>query len=364
MVSILSDGVPQVSLGRRTLRAKSPPYVIAEVGVNHEGSLFKAKELIELAGEGGADAAKFQSYTADTLASRDSPAYWDTKKEPTTSQHELFQKYSNFSEDEYAELAGHCSDVGIDFLCTPFDDRSVEFLEPLVPAYKVASADLTNLPFLGRIASKGKPVVLSTGASTLVEIDLAVDTLERGGSSEIVLLHCILNYPTQSQNAHLRMISGLLRAFPGRLVGYSDHTLPDESMTALVAAHLLGAVVIEKHFTHDKTLAGNDHYHAMDVVDLKRFTALIGEIHQLMGSTEVKSPIASEGISRQNARRSIVVNRPVRAGDVLRAEDLTYKRPGSGVSPIHWCEVVGRTASHDLAVDEVLQWEDLARRDA
>ena len=360
----MPDPGPQVLLGRRTLHPRSPPYVIAEIGVNHEGSLTQAMRLIELAAEGGADAAKFQSYTADTLASRDSPAYWDTTKEPTSSQHELFEKYSNFGENEYVELAGHCSAVDIDFLCTPFDDRSVEFLEPLVPAYKVASADLTNLPFLGRIASKGKPVVLSTGASTLAEIDLAVDTLERGGSGEIVLLHCILNYPTQNQNAHLRMITGLLRVFPDRLVGYSDHTLPDESMTALVAAHLLGAVVIEKHFTHDKNLAGNDHYHAMDVADLKRFTALVGEIHQLLGSTDVKAPIASEEVSRRNARRSIVVNRPVRSGDVLRDEDLTYKRPGSGVSPIHWCEVVGRIASRDLAVDEVLQWEDLAHRDS
>ncbi len=360
----MPDPGPQLLLGRRTLHPRSPPYVIAEIGVNHEGSLTQAMRLIELAAEGGADAAKFQSYTADTLASRDSPAYWDTTKEPTSSQHELFEKYSNFGEDEYVELAGHCSAVGIDFLCTPFDDRSVEFLEPLVPAYKVASADLTNLPFLGRIASKGKPVVLSTGASTLAEIDLAVDTLERGGSGEIVLLHCILNYPTQNKNAHLRMITGLLRAFPGRLVGYSDHTLPDESMTALITSHLLGAVVIEKHFTHDKDLTGNDHYHAMDVTDLKRFTTLVGDIHQLLGSTDVKAPIASEEVSRLNARRSIVVNRPVKSGHALRDEDLTYKRPGAGVSPIHWCEVVGRVASRDLAVDEVLQWEDLARRDS
>lgn len=360
----MSDPGPQVLLGRRTLSPGSPPYVIAEVGVNHEGSLAKAKELIELAGEGGADAAKFQSYTADSLASRNSPAYWDLAMEPTASQHELFGRYSSFGEDEFAELADHCSSVGIEFLCTPFDDRSVEFLEPLVPAYKVASADITNIPFLRLIASKGKPVVLSTGASTLGEIDLATDTLKQGGCSEIVLLHCVLNYPTKNENAHLRMITGLLRAFPGQLVGYSDHTLPDESMTALVAAHLLGAVVIEKHFTHDKKLPGNDHYHAMDVDDLKRFTSLVGDIHRLLGSTDVKEPIASEEVSRLNARRSIVVNRPVKSGHTLRDEDLTYKRPGSGVSPIHWCEVVGRVALRDMAVDDVLQWEDLTHRDS
>ena len=359
----MPDPEPQLLLGRRTVHSRSRPYVIAEIGMNHEGSLDQAKRLIELAVEGGADAAKFQSYTADTLASRDSPAYWDTTKEPTSSQHELFQKYSGFGEDEFTELASHCRTEGIDFLCTPFDNRSVEFLEPLVPAYKIASADLTNLPLLGLIASKGKPVLLSTGASTLAEIDVAVETLERNGSGEIVLLHCILNYPTDNQDAHLRMITGLIRAFPDHLVGYSDHTEPDELMSALVTSHLLGAVVIEKHFTEDKSLPGNDHYHAMDVDDLKQFTATLGDIHDLLGLTDVKKPIASEEVSRLNARRSIVVCRPVAAGQVLTDGDLTYKRPGSGVSPIHWSEVVGRVASRNLAVDDVLQWEDLSHRD-
>lgn len=355
----MHDSGPEVLLGRRTLGRGSRPYVIAEVGVNHEGSLAKAKELIELAGEGGADAAKFQSYTADTLASHDSPAYWDITLESTSSQHELFGKYSNFGEEEFAELASHCNSVGIDFLCTPFDDMSVEFLEPLVLAYKVASADITNLPFLRRIASKGKPVVLSTGASTLAEIDLATDTLRRGGSSGIVLLHCILNYPTRNDDANLRMIRGLLRAFPGQLVGYSDHTLPDDAMTSLVVAHLLGAVVIEKHFTHDKSLSGNDHYHAMDVDDLKRYISVIDDVYRLLGHTNLKSPIPTEEVSRRNARRSIVVDRPIKAGDVIEDQDLTYKRPGFGVSPIHWAEIVGRVASRNLTVGERIQWEDL-----
>jgi N-acetylneuraminate synthase len=155
------------------------------------------------------------------------------------------------------------------------------------------------------------------------------------------------------------MITGLLRAFPDQLVGYSDHTLPDEAMTPLVVAHLLGAVVIEKHFTHDKNLIGNDHYHAMDVDDLKRFTAGVGDIHRLLGQTDIKSPISTEDISRRNARRSIVVDRPIKAGEVIKDQDLTYKRPGLGVSPIHWAEIVGRVASRNLTVDEVIQWEDL-----
>ena len=178
----------------------------------------------------------------------------------------------------------------IDFLSTPFDDNAIEFLDPLVKFFKVASADLTNTPFLRKIGKKGKPVFLSTGASTLVEIDNAVDTLERSGCADIILLHCVLNYPTEHANAHLRMISGLKRLYPNHIIGYSDHTLPDNAMTSLLTAYILGAVVIEKHFTHDKTLQGNDHYHAMDKSDLSRFVELARSVHLQMGSTEHKNP--------------------------------------------------------------------------
>jgi sialic acid synthase SpsE len=352
-----------VRLGCREINFDSAPYVIAEIGVNHEGSLSQAMRLIELAKEGGADAAKFQSYKAGTLASKHSPAYWDTSKEPTLSQHALFQKYDNFSAVEYIALAEHCHKVGIDFISTPFDDEAIEFLDPLMPFFKIASADLTNTPFLRKIAGKHKPVVLSTGASTLGEIDVAIETLEQAGCSEIVLLHCILNYPTNNENAHLKMISGLKRTFPDRLVGYSDHTLPDESMTPLVTAFLLGAVVIEKHFTYDKKLLGNDHYHAMDVQDLRRFVSLIDLVQTLKGPSAHKSPIDTETISRLNARRSIVVTKDLPAGHQLREIDLTYKRPGTGISPLHWDEIIGRSTMRELKADDVLQWEDvLARR--
>ncbi len=350
-----------LQLGKCLITHRGRPYVIAEIGVNHEGSMDQARRLIEMAKQGGADAAKFQSYKADTLASKHSPAYWDTSKEPTQSQHQLFQKYDNFSPGDYIALAEHCRQVGIDFISTPFDDAAIEFLEPLIPFFKVASADITNIPFLRKVAAKGKPVVLSTGAATLGEIDIAVDTLAHAGCRDIVLLHCILNYPTENVNAHLRMITGLQRAYPDRLVGYSDHTLPDDSMTSLVTAHLLGAVVIEKHFTHDKTLPGNDHYHAMDVHDLTRFVALVDRIHTLLGPSEHKTPIATEAISRRNARRSIVLAENVAAGHRLEAADLTYKRPGTGVSPLHWDEVLGRTVARALQEDEVLQWEDLVK---
>ena len=179
-----------VQLGKRLIQQNSKPYVIAEIGVNHEGSMKQAKVLIEQAKMGGADAAKFQSYKAGTLASKHSPSYWDTSKEATRSQYELFQKYDGFGPQEYVELADHCQQVGIDFISTPFDNQAVEFLDPLVPFFKVASADLTNTPFLRKIGAKQKPVVLSTGAATLAETDEAVRILEQSGCPNVVLLHC------------------------------------------------------------------------------------------------------------------------------------------------------------------------------
>lgn len=352
---------PQIKLGSHALSPQSFPYVIAEIGVNHEGSMDQARRLIDLAKQGGADAAKFQSYKADTLASKHSPSYWDTTKESTRSQHALFSKYDRFGPDEYIALAEHCHQVDIDFVSTPFDDAAIEFLDPLMPFFKIASADLTNIPFLRKVAGKNKPVLLSTGASTLGEVDIAVETLTRAGCKQLALLHCILNYPTENANAHLRMIEGLKRAYPGHILGYSDHTLPDDAMTSLVASHLLGAVILEKHFTHDKTLPGNDHYHAMDVNDLARFVEIARRVHELLGESDHKEPLTTEVPARKNARRSIVLSKNVPAGHMLAVEDMTYKRPGTGISPLHWDEVLGRKTAQALEADHVLQWQDLTK---
>jgi sialic acid synthase SpsE len=352
----------QINLGSRIVTQNSFPYLIAEIGVNHESSMDQARRLIDLAKEGGADAAKFQSYKADTLASKHSPAYWDTCNEPTRSQHELFSKYDRFGPDEYNALAEHCNQVGIDFLSTPFDDAAIEFLDPLISFFKIASADITNIPFLRKVAGKKKPVLLSTGASTLREIDVAVETLTKAGCEQIALLHCILNYPTKNENAHLSMIEGLKQSYPHHIVGYSDHTLPDETMTSLVSSYLLGAVILEKHFTHDKTLPGNDHYHAMDVNDLKRFVEVAQRVRELLGPSALKEPIATEEVSRLNARRSIVLIKDLPAGHMLSADDITYKRPGTGISPLHWDEVLGTKTTQALDADHVLQWQDLAKQ--
>jgi sialic acid synthase SpsE len=349
-----------ITLGGRVIGAGQRPYIMAEIGVNHGGSLELAHRLIRLAKQGGADAAKFQTYKAEKLASRHSPAYWDTRKEPTTSQFQLFQKFDAFGPDEYRQLAAWCREEGIDFVSTPFDLDAVAFLDPLVPFHKIASADVTNVPLLRAVAATGKPIVMSTGAATMGEVDSALHTLSAAGAVDIALLHCVLNYPTENHLAHLGMISGLRRAYPDRVIGYSDHTIPDEPMTSLTTAVILGATILEKHFTHDRTLQGNDHYHAMDVNDLSSVVARLELIQSLTGPDEHKRPLLSEEPARQHARRSIVVARAVKAGQVLSPDDLTCKRPGSGVSPQHWDEVIGLRAARDLAPDDVLQWRDLS----
>ena len=245
------------------------PYIIAEAGVNHEGSIEIAKRLINEAANAGANAIKFQTYKASTLASKDSPAYWDLTKEPTKSQFDLFSKHDKFWKKEMEELKKYCDEVDLEFMSTPFDMESAKFLNDLMDVYKISSSDITNKPFIEYICGFNKPVILSTGAANLIEIQEAVDWIEKY-SNPLALLHCILNYPTLDENANLGMIKGLKKAFPKKIIGYSDHTLP-KKMKTLEIATLLGAAILEKHFTHNKSLPGNDHYHAMDKNDLKVF---------------------------------------------------------------------------------------------
>ena len=348
-----------ITLGGRTVGDGGEPYIIAEIGVNHEGSMDTARRLIDLAGEGGADAAKFQTYKAEKLASRHSPAYWDTEKEPTQSQRQLFRKYDAFGPDEYRQLAEHSASVGIDFVSTPFDLEAVDFLDPLVRFFKIASADLTNVPLLRRIAGKGKPVVLSTGASTIEEIGASLAVLRHAGCRDIALMHCVLNYPCADEDANLNMIGGLQHSFPDLVAGYSDHTVPDDGMRIVTASWLKGAAIIEKHFTHDKSLPGNDHYHAMDSEDLKRLRENIRMLLPCLGSRE-KAPLPSEEPARKHARRSIVPLRNIAKGETLDADAMTTKRPAHGIGAEHWDEVLGRTAARPLEEDRPLQWSDLA----
>lgn len=349
---------PAFMIARHRVGDSLNPYVIAEIGVNHAGSMDLARRLIDEAAEGGASAAKFQTYKAAKLASRDSPAYWDTTKEPTESQFALFSRLDSFGPEQYRELAGHCALRGIDFLSTPFDLDAVDLLEPLVPAFKVASADITNLPLLRKIGRTGKPVLLSTGASTLPEIEFAVQSLRASGATQIALLHCVLNYPTAIDHARLGMIEVLRRTFPDCVIGYSDHVVPDRTISALEVASLLGASILEKHFTHDKALPGNDHYHAMDRDDLRRFLERLDLFRRLSATSD--TDMSREAAARLHARRSVVAARDIKAGEALTEENLIAKRPAHGISPIHWDAILGRKARVDIADDTVLTWDMLA----
>lgn len=343
---------------------KTMPYFIAEMGVNFYDTakimgitpLEAAKLYIDKAAEAGIDCAKFQSYKARTIVSKNSPAYWDTTKEPTKTQYELFLKHDSFGEEEYRELCDYTHSKGMDFTSTPFDYASADYLEDMVDFYKISSSDLSNLPFIRHIGSKGKPVYMSVGAAYLSEVDVAVRTLKDAGCKDIVLFHCVLSYPTAPENANLRVIETLKKDFPDVRVGFSDHVAPDETMMTLATAYLLGAEIIEKHFTLDKTLPGNDHYHAGDPEDFKKAIANFKWIDTVLGSPE-KTVLDCELVPRREARRSLVLTRDMKAGEVITKEDLITKRPGMGIPPEHADVVIGRKVTRDLEEDTILTWD-------
>ena len=340
------------------------PYIIAEMGVNFYDTakamgtepLDAAKLYIDKAAEAGINCAKFQSYKAGTIVSKNSPAYWDVLKEPTKTQYELFKKYDSFGEYEYRELCKYAHLKGMDFTSTPFDYNSADYLKEIVDFYKISSSDLSNIPFIKYIGSKGKPVYLSVGASYLSEVDEAVRVLVDAGCTDIVLLHCILSYPASPDDANLRVIQTLKKCFPMVRTGFSDHIAPDNTMTTLSAAYLMGAEVIEKHFTLDKTLKGNDHYHSATPEDFKIAINNIKLINRLLGSAE-KTVLKCEEIPRKEARRSLVVTRNMKKGTIITENDIMPKRPGTGISPCFCDIVIGRSTKCDIEEDTILQWE-------
>lgn len=346
-------------LGNHKIGIGERPYIIAEVGVNHEGSLDKAKELIENAKLSGASAVKFQTYKAEKIAIKNSPAYWDRKEEPTSTQYELFKKHDKFGEKEFVELKLYCDSKKIDFLSTPFDSDAVELLDDLCDYFKVSSSDINNIPLLRQIGSKGKPVVISTGCSNEEEISTALKILLDSGATYAVPLHCVLNYPTLHGDANLARIMKLREFLKTDYIGYSDHTLPDETMEILTSAWLMGAVVIEKHFTHNKSLKGNDHYHSMDASDLAKFNHRVNNLISALGNGEINSG-QNEFESRKFARRSIVARKAILAGEVISSENVIPKRPGTGISVSDWDKVVGKKVVYDIAEDQQLSYDDLS----
>lgn len=350
-------------LGRKIIKENGLPYFIAEVGVNHENNISRAKKLIELAKKGGADGVKFQTYKAEKIACKISPYYWDIKKIPVNSQYKLFKKFDKFDLKEYKILKKHCDKLNIDFLSTPFDLEAVDYLDNLVPFFKVASADLTNYPLITRICSKNKPIVLSTGASKMHEIEDTIKFIKKKNPKiKVIILHCVLSYPTKYDNAHLEIINNLSKKFSNSIIGLSDHSMPDPSMTVLSSAFLLGARVIEKHFSDKKGSKGNDHFHSLDYKDLKKFLENAKIIQQIKKGTKGRPLLNVEKISRKNARRSIVTFGKIKKGEILTKKNLIMKRPGTGISPTELKKIIGKIAKKNLQDDYAIKFSDIKKR--
>lgn len=336
--------------------------LIAEIGVNYYDIAKKenitpleaAKLMIDKAKEAGIHAVKFQTYKAGTLAAKNSPSYWDTTEESETSQFALFQKFDSFGKSEYKELSEYCEEIGIEFLSTPFDIESADYLDEMMNVYKISSSDLNNLKFVEYQAKKNKPIILSVGASNEEEIETTLQCIRKYNDKPIILMHCVLEYPTPYAHANLNKIASLAKRFPDVIVGYSDHTKPEANYDVLKTAYNLGATVIEKHYTLDKTLSGNDHYHAMDEKDASNIIREIAYLDSIRGSYEIKC-LDSEQTARANARRSLVSTCSIKAGTVIDSSMITFKRPGTGILANRFDEIVGKTIKTDIEEDTILQ---------
>lgn len=346
-----------VLLGNVAVGPGLPPYVIAEIGSNHNGDMDLCRRLIDAAADAGAPAVKFQSWTEESLIAESEYArntsYGDRKRH-FGSLREMVRAYQ-FTAKQHRQARAHCAARGIAFCSTPFSPEEADLLEELdVPFFKIASMDIVHLPLLRHVARKQRPVVISTGMATLAEIEQAVQTVRAEGNHDLVLLHCVSLYPPALDQIHLRNIAMLQETF-GVPCGFSDHTL---GVAVPLAAIALGACVVEKHFTLDKDLPGWDHAVSADPAELRTIVAEGRNIHLALGAAQ-RTVSADELAKRAQFRRSLVVRSDLPAGHVLSEDDLLAKRPGTGIGPAELPYVVGRTLRHDLKRDDLLAWSDL-----
>lgn len=325
--------------------------IIAEAGVNHNGSLETAKRLIDTAKSCGADIVKFQTAKLDALVSGAAPMADYQKKNIgiEESQKDMLRKLL-LSYDDFAELACYCEEVGIQFVSTPFDIESVHFLNNMQDIWKIPSGEITNYPYLVEIAKTGKEIILSTGMSTLQEVDEALEVLRSNGAGGITLLHCTTNYPTPMEDVNLKAML-TLQEHCGCPVGYSDHT---QGIEVPVAAAAMGAVVIEKHFTLDRNMEGPDHKASLEPDELKAMVSAIRNVEKAAGNGE-KIPTDSEKANLAVARKSIIAAKGIKAGEIFTEENLTTKRPGTGINPMRWEEILGKRAVRDFEEDEMIE---------
>lgn len=326
-------------------------FIIAEAGDNHNGDYNLALQLVDKAVEAGADCVKFQTFIAENVISKFAQKA-EYQKETTgeeESQYEMVKKLE-LPFEQFRSIKKYCEEKNILFLSTPFDLDSIDFLEEIqIPFWKIPSGEITNLPYLEKIARTGKDVIMSTGMSNMEEIEMALSVLKKNGAGKITLLHCNTEYPTPFGDVNLRAMQAMEETFRVP-VGYSDHTIGIEVPIAAVA---MGASVIEKHFTLDKNMEGPDHKASLEPGELKQMVRSIRNIEQAMGSSE-KQPSPSEKKNISIARKSIVAKRGIRQGEKLTEENLYIKRPGDGISPMRWYEIIGTTAVKDFEEDELI----------
>jgi len=329
-------------------------FIIAEAGVNHNGSLDLARRLVDAAKAAGADAVKFQTFRAEALVVR-SAHKAEYQRRITDAKESQFDMLKRLELDApaHADLMAHCREIGIIFLSSPFDDQSADMLDAMgVERFKLGSGELTNLPLLGHVAAKRKPIIMSTGMATLDEVATALATFRSNGADDVTLLHCVTEYPCPSDQVNLRAMVTMRAAF-GVPVGYSDHT---DGTNVAIAAAAIGAVVIEKHFTLDRGMPGPDHKASLEPADFGRMVQAIREVSLALGDG-IKRPAACELANIPIARKSVVTVRAVSAGAIITREDLAIKRPGNGIAPADLEKIVGRRAMRDLAADEVITWK-------
>ena len=333
-----------------------PVFIIAEAGVNHNGDVGLAKQLIDVAAEAGVDAVKFQLFHTDKLVTKKArqAAYQSKNMGLEESQYEMLKRLE-LPDAAFAELKVYAESLGLIFMATPFDPLAIDFLFELgVPLYKVGSGDLTNLPFLHYMASKGLPLIVSTGMARMEEVQAAKRVIEAAGNTQLVFLHCTSNYPCPLEEVNLRAMD-TLRTETNCLVGYSDHT---EGILVPVAATSRGAVVIEKHYTMDRNLPGPDHKASLEPHELTEMVTQIRRIETILGSAD-KQPSESEVEVAKVARKSLVVLEDLAEGTVLEWNMLSAKRPGTGISPAEVEQIIGRRLGQALSADTVLTWDML-----
>ena len=348
--------MPKIKINEKYIGEDFPCYTIAEAGANHDGELKKALKLIDAAKEAKSDSIKFQTYDASKLASKYSPKYWIDDK-PDETQYEVFSNLDGLSDDNWKEIFEYAKSKSVTCFSTPFDEKSVDLLYSLdVPAFKIASADITHIPLIKHIASKKLPIFISTGMASDEETKEAIEAIENQGNDQIIIMHCITSYPTEAKDANLELIRTLKQKYPNYIIGYSDHTI---GTNIPVYSTFYGATCIEKHFTFDSSLTQSpDHKLSLDT---NGFRQLVKELRlaEISKGSKIRNNFESEKNAVKFARRSIIANRDIQVNEKISRDMLSIKRPATGISPKFFEKIIGKSVKTKIQEDRPIQWDDL-----